>query len=329
MTVIKPAPEPYIITKCIVGTASQNTLQGQVCLLTGGSRGIGKGICQELARAGAIVYVTGRSTAKDSTDKLLAGSVDETVMQLNRLGGQGIAVHADHAQMVDNKKVVELIEKQHGKLDVLVNNAFFIPKPDKLFFGNRIWNQPTRFLNEQIAVGSYNHACMTLLLVSALRRGKGMVCGISSWGSQSNLPIFPTSYFVNKAAFDGTLVCLNDMLRNKYNICSISVWPGSVRSERSELAAKRSGEKLSDLESSRFTGRAVTALAEMPAEELMAYALNGTVISADVMVDKCGGHDIDGYKHEKKLLSYFGQSLPQNPMYMIPRHLENGFMVLE
>mmetsp|Transcript_85927 Transcript_85927/g.135662 ORF Transcript_85927/g.135662 Transcript_85927/m.135662 type:complete len:331 (-) Transcript_85927:77-1069(-) len=330
MTVVKPAPEPCVLTKCIVGTASSNVLQGQVCLLTGGSRGIGKGICLELARAGAIVYVTGRSTAKETTDTLLSGSVDETVAGLNKLGGQGVAVHADHAQMADNKMVVDLIEKQHGKLDCLVNNAFFIPKPDKLFFSNRIWNQPTRFLNEQIAVGSHNHATMTLLLVGALRRGKGCVVNISSWGSQSNIAVFPLSYLVNKAAFDGTTMALNEMLRLQYNICSLCLWPGSIRSERSTIASKRSGEKLSDLESTRFTGRCVAGMLDMPAEELMAYAKNGTVVVADFNVDKYGGHDIDGYMHEKKLLSHFAQRpVGTSASHFIPRGFENMLMIAD
>merc|ERR1712187_1090660 len=221
------------------------------------------------------------------------------------LGGQGIAVHADHAQMNDNKMVANLIQKQHGKLDCLVNNAFFIPKPDKLFFMNRIWNQPSRFLNEQIAVGSHNHTAMTLMLLGCLRKGKGCVVNISSWGSICNIPFFPTSYLVNKAAFDASTAALNEMLRMKYNMCSLTIWPGNIRSERSKLASKRSGDVLKDAESVRFTGRCIVGLVDMPAEELMAYANTGTVVVADFNQDKYGGHDVDGFIHEKKLLSYF------------------------
>merc|ERR1719183_2516005 len=114
---------------------------------------------------------------------------------------------------MDNKMVVDLIEKNHGKLDCLINNAFFIPKPDKIFFGNSIVKQPTRFLNEQIAVGSYNHGTMALLLLSALRHGKGLIVNVASWGSQVNIGIFPTSYLVNKAAFEGMMLSLNHHLR--------------------------------------------------------------------------------------------------------------------
>jgi dehydrogenase/reductase SDR family protein 1 len=293
-----------------VGTAGQNILHGQVCLLTGGTQGVGKGICQELARAGAIVYVTGHSKT-DATDK---GSVKETAAQLNKLGGQGVAVYADHAQMDDNKMVVDLIEKQHGKLDLLVNNAFFTPKPDKVAFASRISNQPMRFLNEQILVDAHNHAAMTTLLVGALRRGKGLVVNISSWGSVMNSPAVPTSYLTSKAAFDAATYALNETLRLQYSICSISLWPGNVRSERANLIHKKGGDRQNDYETPRFTGRAVVGMLDMDAEEMMAYAKSGTILVSDFNIDKYGGYDIDGYMHEKKLLPYFDQR-PNGTMY--------------
>lgn len=309
----KPDDAPCVLTKCLVGTASTNNLHGQVCVITGGSRGIGKGIAQELARAGAIVYVTGRSTSTEITDKLLSGSVDETAAMLNKLGGSGVAVHADHSQMTDNKMVVELIEKNHDKLDCLVNNAFFISKPDKIFFGAPIWKQPTRFLNEQVSVGSYNHGVMTMLLLGALRHGKGLVVNISSWGSQCNIPVFPTSYLANKAAFENTQMVLNQHLRLKYNICSVIFWPGSIRSERSTVAAKRTGDKLNDLESVRFSGRAVAGMMDMDPAEMVRYCKKGVVVAADFNVDKYGGHDIDGYVHEKQLLPYWSELATNTP----------------
>lgn len=321
----KPGESPVVLTKCIVGTASTNNLHGQVAVVTGGSRGIGKGIAQELARAGAIVYVTGRSTATEITDKLLSGSVDETAAILNKLGGCGVALHADHSQMTDNKMVVDMIERNHGKLDCLVNNAFFISKPDKVFFGSSIWKQPTRFLNEQVAVGSYNHGVMTLLLLGALRHGKGLVCNIASWGSQCNIPVFPASYLANKAAFEATMLTLNQHLRMKYNICCVMFWPGSIRSERSVVSAKRTGDKLNDLESVRFSGRAVVGMMDMDPAEMVRYCKRGVVVAADFNVDKFGGHDVDGYVHEKQMLPYWAE-LPTNTpaAELTPAGLQGG-----
>merc|ERR1712048_697202 len=129
-----------------------------------------------------------------STDALLAGSVDETAGMLSKLGGVGVALHADHSQYMQNKATVGLIAGAHGRLDVLVNNAFYIPKPDTVFFGTPCWKQPLRFLNEQLSVGGYNHMAQTIMFAPYLRRGKGMVIGVSSWGSQYPITVFPCSY---------------------------------------------------------------------------------------------------------------------------------------
>lgn len=311
---IKPGPKATIHTKLVCGNAAQNVCNGLVCLVTGGSRGIGKGICLELARAGAIVYVTGRSTAGQTTDELMGGSVDETANQMSKLNGQGIAVHADHAQMAQNDAVVKVIDAQHGRLDLLVNNAFFIPKPDLLFFNQFIWNQPSRFLHEQIAVGSYNHLVMTLKTIPMLRAGKGLVINVSSWGSQMNIPTFPVHYLVNKAAFDAGMTSINSNMRKEYNIASCVFWPGSIRSERSLVAVKRSGMKLSDAESVRYSGRCVVACLGMAPEEMIKFAKRDVIIVSDTLINYNGGHDIDGYVQERNLLTHFtgnpGNSMP-------------------
>lgn len=73
--------------------------------------------------------------------------------------------------------------------------AFYIPKPDMIFFSTPIWNQPMRFLNEQTSVGGLNHIGLTVGCLPYLRRGRGVVINVSSWGSQMNIPIFPLSYY--------------------------------------------------------------------------------------------------------------------------------------
>jgi len=249
----------------------------------------------ELARAGAIVYVTGRSAAGASTDALLAGSVDETAAQLTKMAGLGVAVHADHSQAIQNQAIATMMAANHNKIDVLVNNAFFIPKPDQLFFGTPLWKQPLRFLNEQHAVGGLNHAAETLLWAPMLRRGKGVVVNVSSWGSQTNIEAFPISYYVNKGAFDATQSALAAQLR-QYSIYIMTLWPGSVRSERSVLAAKRTGAILADAESTRFTGKAIVLVAKMQPTQL--YHFSKRIISSSDIVGWDGTNDVDGYKHE-------------------------------
>eukprot|EP00933_Yihiella_yeosuensis_P053281 TRINITY_DN51494_c0_g1_i1.p1 TRINITY_DN51494_c0_g1~~TRINITY_DN51494_c0_g1_i1.p1 ORF type:complete len:700 (+),score=152.94 TRINITY_DN51494_c0_g1_i1:61-2160(+) len=291
--------QPMVGATRIMGSAESKRLSGMITLVTGASRGIGKGIALALAEAGAIVYVTGRSSPGKETDVILMGTVDETVSAFSKLGGTGVAAHVDHAQDSQNKALAELIEETHGRLDICVNNAFYIPKPDVMFFNHPVWNQPIRFLNEQAAVGHLNHAEQTLTLLPSLRQGKGVVINISSWGSQQNIGVFPASYLCNKASFDKTSAALSEKLRDS-GVYMMTLWPGNVKSERSVTGAKRTGKYLVDMETARFTGHAVVELGSMRPEQLRVYsAKHRTISSADVQ-----SWDVDGYLHQGDLHTF-------------------------
>ena len=110
-------------------------LDGQVAVVTGASRGGGRGIALELGAAGARVYVTGRSTAQQGAsgyEQILAlsklarlpGTIDETVQQINDQGGVGIAVPCDHTRVEDVEALFQRVIGESGKVDLLVNNAW-------------------------------------------------------------------------------------------------------------------------------------------------------------------------------------------------------------
>jgi len=280
------------------GDFQEHSMNALICVVTGSSRGIGKGIALELGRAGAIVYATGRSGIGTVTDKLLQGTVDETAVLTTKNGGVGVAVHADHSIEAENVSLYRLVSQQHKRLDVLVNNAFFIPKPDSKFFMTPVYYQPVRFLNEQHAVGGLNHSSTTVLMTPLLRRGHGLVVNISSQGSQLNLaPTFPVSYVMNKTAFDQSQRALNTYLR-QYRVFSMTLWPGAINSERSQLAAKKGAmagmfASLVDTETVKFTGKAVKVLAKLPRSQLPHFTRKS--ISVSDVYDFGWSHDHDGF----------------------------------
>ena len=100
-------------------------LNGKVALVTGASRGIGKGIAIGLGEAGALVYITGRSVNQTSSRDSISGSLLETKAAVEEAGGICIAVPVDHSDDEQIKSLFEQIDReQNGQLDLLVNNAY-------------------------------------------------------------------------------------------------------------------------------------------------------------------------------------------------------------
>jgi NAD(P)-dependent dehydrogenase (short-subunit alcohol dehydrogenase family) len=102
----------------------ERTLEGRVALVTGASRGGGKGIALVLGERGATVYVTGRSVRGEPTTLGRPGTIDETAEEVTARGGTGIALCCDHADDAQVKAVFDRIRREQGRLDLLVNNAW-------------------------------------------------------------------------------------------------------------------------------------------------------------------------------------------------------------
>src|SRR3954470_4191183 len=99
-------------------------LKGRVALVTGASRGVGKGVALGLGEAGATVYVTGRSTKEKQDAGKLGGTVMATAQAVTAIGGHGIAIQCDHINDEETQAVFEKVEQNSGQLDILVNNAW-------------------------------------------------------------------------------------------------------------------------------------------------------------------------------------------------------------
>lgn len=268
---------------------------GRVALVTGASRGIGKGIALELGAAGATVYVTGRTVEPGP----IPGTVGETAAEVDELGGHGVAVACDHHDDAEVAAVFERIAAEHGHLDVLVNNVY--SAPDLVpWLGKRFWELPIEAWDQVIDIGARSHyvasvSAMPLLLAA----GGGLIVNVSSSGAVTYA--HNVVYGVGKAAVDKMTADMAVELEGT-GVSVVSLWPGLVRTELLELGAQHDedgdylelpGEGRFDLsaaESPRFLGRAVVALAD--ADDLAQRS--GRAFTSAGLARELGFTDIDG-----------------------------------
>lgn len=235
-------------------------LRGKVAVVTGGSRGVGKGIAEGLAEAGATVYITGRSESFD--DPPAARTIQATARRVDELGGKGIAVRVDHNDDDAVKDLFQRVRDEQGRLDVLVNNVYKIPNPPA--WGGGFWEHPISVWDDQCGVGLRGYYVASVFgapLMVASR--SGLIVNISSSGAGQYT--FSASYGVCKSGVDRMARDMAVEL-NPYNVAALSLWPGAVKTEFI-LDAVASGAANFDLESAespRFTGRCIAALAMDP-----------------------------------------------------------------
>lgn len=283
-----------------------------VCLVTGASRGIGRGIALGLADLGATVYITGRTMKPIGTG--VGGSLEETAAEINARGGKAIPVAVDHS---DEKQVTELFSQirreQQGRLDVVVNNvysavSFLLSHAGKMYYEiddtppGKVWDT----INN---VGLRNHyICSTLATKMMIEYQKstemsgkpGLIVNVSSVGGKCYL--FNTAYGVGKAALDRmTSDMAVELRKRKMNVCIISLWPGIVRTE--EVTAIVQGGSMSNSfvnfvndsslsESPELSGLAVAALLKERPDQLASRS--GDFVLVSDIAREHGLYDIGG-----------------------------------
>jgi dehydrogenase/reductase SDR family member 1 len=276
-----------------------NPLAGRVAIVTGASRGIGKGCALELAAAGATVYLTGRTVREG--DAPLPGTVGATAAEIAAEGGSAIAVACDHRDDAAVEALFARVDREHGRLDVLVNNAFLIPP--ELTSGKKFFELPLSNWDDMIDVGTRSAyvasafaARMMVRAASFAQRaegerspsGGGLIANISSSGAKQYA--WHVAYGVGKAALDRLTADTAHELR-ELGVAVVSLWPGFVRTERIvKYAAQLTGLSHVRAESQRFTGRAVAALAADPD----ALRWSGRALASRELADVYGFTDVDG-----------------------------------
>ncbi|MGB8366555.1 MAG: SDR family NAD(P)-dependent oxidoreductase [Rhizomicrobium sp.] len=249
-----------------------------VAVVTGASRGAGRGIAIALGSHGSIVYVTGRS--EKAGDATLPGTIYETAEAVTAAGGKGIAVRVDHADDAQVKALFAQVKREQGRLDILVNNAAAIY--DELTIPGNFWEKPLK-LGDIIDVGlrsSYVASYYAAPILVAQRHG----LVVFTSGSGAVHYVFGAAYGAQKAGQDKLAADMAVDFKD-FNVAAISVWMGAVLTDRLKAVIDADPTKLAHFldtsETPEFTGHVIWALYNDP--KLMDMS-GQTVIGAEMAV---------------------------------------------
>jgi NAD(P)-dependent dehydrogenase (short-subunit alcohol dehydrogenase family) len=289
---------------------SSTPLSGQVAVVTGASRGAGRGIALELGAAGATVYVTGRSTRQqpapgyEQIRKLsqldhLPGSIDDTAEELSALGGRGIAVRCDHTREDEVQQLFARVEREQGRLDLLVNNAWGGHESFDGVFDAPFWQHPLAHWESMFDHGLRNHLvasrCAAPLLV---KQRRGLIVTTTFWDRGHYLKgnLF---YDLAKAGMTRLAYGMAQELK-PHGVASVALSPGWMRTEfvlmghQTDEAHWQDRPALARTESPRYLGRAVAALAQ----DRQVLEQTGQVLLVGELARRYGFTDIDGRQPE-------------------------------
>ncbi|PLW83121.1 short-chain dehydrogenase [Kineobactrum sediminis] len=233
--------------------------QGRQCVavVTGASRGAGKGIAIALGSTGATVYITGRSW--NENDAGLPGSLQATAEAITAAGGTAMPVCCDHSDDSQVEALFAQVKEQQGRLDILVNNATALH--DALTVTGPFWEKPLD-LTTIWDVGMRSHYVASWYAAPLLQaNGEGLVVNTSSFGGR--IYMHGPAYGAGKAAVDKMAHDMAVDFRPE-NVTVISLWMGLLLTERSRRVFDAEPEKYADLvagaEHPEFSGRVIAAL---------------------------------------------------------------------
>lgn len=248
-----------------------------VAVVSGASRGAGRGIARALGDLGATVYLTGRSA-----------SVAEVADEVDARGGRGIGVVCDHADDAAVAGLFHSVAEDHGRIDILVNNAIALPTglgDDQPFWERSLEHQRMFDVGLRSSYVAAWHAAPLLI------EARGLLVNTSSFGGGCYM--HGPAYGAAKAGVDRLA---HDMAIDlaSYDVTAISLWMGILRTERTLAALEADPDRYGDLaartESVEFPGRVVAALWQHPERTRWS---GQTVVAAELALE-LGVVDVDG-----------------------------------
>ncbi|MBB5155716.1 SDR family oxidoreductase [Saccharopolyspora phatthalungensis] len=276
-------------------------LHGKVALVAGATRGAGRGIATELGAAGATVYGTGRSTRAQRSDYDRPETIEDTADLVTRAGGRGIAVRVDHTEPDQVRELVQRIESEQGRLDILVND---LGGEHLMDWHKPIWEQDLHKGLQRLRVGIEAHLITShFALALLIKRPGGLVVELTDGTAEVH-----ERYYRSEGGvfFDIVKVAAHRLARaqgeelKQHGGTAVSLTPGWLRSEMMlelfgvteanwrESTTAPVGFGIS--ESPQFVGRAVVALATDP--ELARW--NEESLSSGQLAKVYGFTDVDG-----------------------------------
>ncbi len=272
-------------------------LNNVVALVTGASRGAGRGVALELGTAGATVYVTGRSVSGRPTTDNVPGTIDECAREVKDRGGVGIAIRCDHTVDADVESLFDRIRDDHGRLDILVNNVWggyensdCRPLPLVPF-----WEQSLTQWDSMFTAGVRAHLTASRLAVPLmLPQHRGLI--VSTTANLEALPYMRNLFYdLSKNAVARMAWAIAQELRAN-GIAALAVAPGFMRTERVVEAFRRAGAAHAingpggPRETTAYLGRAIVALAS----DARVIEKSGQLLEVGTLAREYGFTDIDG-----------------------------------
>jgi len=258
-----------------------------IAIVTGASRGAGRGIAIALGSHGCIVYITGRS--EKVGDAALPGTIYETADAVTAAGGKGIAIRVDHGDDAQVKALFEQVERDQGRLDILVNNACALH--DQLTAPLNFWEKPLEIV-DMLDVGLRSGYVASYYAAPLMARQRsGLILFTSASGAVHY--VYGPAYGAHKAGMDKFAADMAVDFK-EHNVAVLSIWMGALLTDRLRMVIGSDPDKYAHLEgvteSPEFTGHILWSLFNDP--HLMDMS-GQTVIGAEMAI-KYGIKDVSG-----------------------------------